>query len=513
MRTILFISFLIIASKMMVAQTPQSCQTQFSEQTYQQFSHFIEQYYGENNQRLYESAPTTQYVPITIHLVANNDGTKRLDTHRALILTCALNQKFAQADIHFYLNDIKYINNSNFNSNTAGVTGAMPNATKVANTINVYILGDTPTSDICGVYYGSAVAQGTAGGSPDIVVMSRGCANASTFSHEVGHFLTLPHTFYGWEGNTSGNTGNAPNWAERVDGLNCTSAGDQLCDTPPDYLFQRWSNANCEASGTQYFSINGVNTPVELTDPTGTSFTVDGTNIMSYASNSCMTDFSVDQIAAMHFNLNTYRNAYTLNNVAPMPIDSSPTLVSPVSNAVVPFDVVQLNWVATPNATKYLLQVSLIPNFALSTLAAEQIVSTTSFSVTGLTPNRIYYWRVIPFNPSHTCSSGKVETFKTGDFSSSQEDVGIKNVPIFKVFPNPIRPNRDITLSLYTTDTIQAQLVLYNVNGQIIEYQNHTLTNGMNYLTIKHQPLSNGVYFATIKTAQGQATRKIVVVK
>lgn len=512
MKSILIASFLLLSISIS-AQITESCQTQFSEEMYQQFTHFIDQYYDENNQRLQETPPVQKYVKVTVHLVANNDGTKRIDTHRALLLMCALNGKFAQADIHFYLNEIKYINNSNFNSNSAGVTGAMPNSSKVSNTINVYILGDTPTSDICGVYYGSAVAQGTSGGSPDIVVMSKGCANASTYAHEIGHFLTLPHTFYGWEGNTTGNTGNAPSWAERVDGNNCTTAGDGLCDTPPDYLFQRWSNANCEASGTQYFSINGVNTPVELTDPTGTAFTVDGSNIMSYTSNSCMTMFTTDQIAAMHFNLTNYRSGYVVNNGGITSIDSVVVQNSPINNQVVPYDLINLDWAATPNATRYLLQVSFLPSFTQTTLVDEQIVNTNTATVVGLVPNRTYYWRIIPFNNSYTCNIGKYNNFKTGDFASSQEDVGIEEIQVFTAFPNPIKGNKDITLRIFANDTIDAEILVYNVGGQVVEQQNHTIITGMNYLQIEHYKLTNGVYFLTLKTNKGQATKKIVVMK
>ena len=45
--------------------------------------------------------------------------------------------------------------------------------------------------------------------------------NASTFGHEMGHFLTLAHTFEG-------------NGVELVNSTNCATAGDGICDTPAD---------------------------------------------------------------------------------------------------------------------------------------------------------------------------------------------------------------------------------------------------------------------------------------
>ncbi|NUQ64838.1 MAG: hypothetical protein HUU20_20435, partial [Pirellulales bacterium] len=53
------------------------------------------------------------------------------------------------------------------------------------------------------------------------ILIRKDCVNARTFAHEMGHFFSLQHTFEG-------------NGTELVNGTNCTTAGDGLCDTPAD---------------------------------------------------------------------------------------------------------------------------------------------------------------------------------------------------------------------------------------------------------------------------------------
>ena len=56
--------------------------------------------------------------------------------------------------------------------------------------------------------------------------MRNSCAyNGSTIIHEFGHYFSLFHT----HGPT-----NSAITTELVDGSNCTTSGDELCDTPAD---------------------------------------------------------------------------------------------------------------------------------------------------------------------------------------------------------------------------------------------------------------------------------------
>ena len=60
--------------------------------------------------------------------------------------------------------------------------------------------------------------------SRDVIVLAIGCG-IKTMVHEAGHYFTLFHT----HGKTNFGTTD-----ELVDGSNCTTAGDDICDTPAD---------------------------------------------------------------------------------------------------------------------------------------------------------------------------------------------------------------------------------------------------------------------------------------
>ncbi len=67
--------------------------------------------------------------------------------------------------------------------------------------------------------------------------------------------------------------------SELVDGSNCSTDGDLICDTPADPNLQNIALSSCTYSGT-YTDING-----DLYSP-------DTSNIMSYAKESCINQFS-----------------------------------------------------------------------------------------------------------------------------------------------------------------------------------------------------------------------------
>jgi len=120
--------------------------------------------------------------------------------------------------------------------------------------INMYFVSILP--DFCGVCTGSVGSATNA----SIFIKKEGCVSSRTVAHELGHFFSLAHTFEG-------------NGAENVDGSNCTTAGDQICDTPADpYLA-------LAPLGLYVQDCRFINTQ---TDANGEYYNPDLGNIMSY---------------------------------------------------------------------------------------------------------------------------------------------------------------------------------------------------------------------------------------
>lgn len=106
-----------------------------------------------------------------------------------------------------------------------------------------------------------------------------------TLSHEVGHSLFLYHTF---EGGSCSET-------------NCTTDGDQVCDTPPTTVGTGNNCANPQCGGVE-----------------------NKENYMQYQNNSCASDFTQGQKDRMLAVLNGSRNQLinTSNCLAPFPINA-----------------------------------------------------------------------------------------------------------------------------------------------------------------------------------------------
>ncbi len=125
--------------------------------------------------------------------------------------------------------------------------------------------------------------------SEDYVVMAANCAtNGSTLAHELGHLFGLPHTH-----------GGSPD--ELVDGSNCATQGDYICDTPADpTLSNTVVNTSCIYTGTAF-------------DANGMYYVPDPNNIMSYSRKSCRDYFSPMQYGVINTTYNDDRNYLACN--------------------------------------------------------------------------------------------------------------------------------------------------------------------------------------------------------
>lgn len=152
------------------------------------------------------------------------------------------------------------------------------------NVVNMYFANTVTSSDgssLCGY---SRFPP-----SEDYVVMAANCAtNGSTLAHELGHLFGLPHT----HGGSSD---------ELVDGSNCDTEGDYICDTPADpTLSSSIVNSNCIYTGN-------------ATDTNGMPYVPDPNNIMSYSRKNCRDYFSPIQYAVINTTYNDYRNYLVCN--------------------------------------------------------------------------------------------------------------------------------------------------------------------------------------------------------
>jgi|GEM_PF-2359712 len=214
------------------------------------------------------------WVPVAFHVVRQSNGTGGLTESRICQAMNDLDIAYANAGIQFVLhNPVDYIDSDffYFQVNTLAAIDQLRTTNTVLNAINIYFTENLAFEGggLCGI---SAFTSSNV----QAIAMRNSCTatstNHSTLPHEVGHYFDLFHTHETAFGN------------ECVDGSNCSSAGDRLCDTPADpQLGSGNVNSSCLYTGGSTDACN--NAP----------YTPPVHNYMSYSLKHCRNLLSLDQ--------------------------------------------------------------------------------------------------------------------------------------------------------------------------------------------------------------------------
>jgi PKD repeat protein len=217
-------------------------------------------------------------IPIKAHIVRATDGSGGLSSVELDDAISTMNSIYIDAGIEFFLCDgINYINNDDFYDYETDEENALTSVNNVNGTINIYFTNSIVSSSSGGGLCGYAYFPG----GPETILMANSCAtNGSTLSHEMGHFFALSHTH--------GNSNDIGSTEELVNGSNCESTGDFICDTPADpQLGTSNVDFNCQYTGFA----QDINQDFYQPDPT---------NLMSYSRKICRSFFSPQQYARIN---------------------------------------------------------------------------------------------------------------------------------------------------------------------------------------------------------------------
>lgn len=463
-----------------------------------------------------KSFDTTMYVAVTIHILGTDSGSGYYSLDALSQAFCTLNNDYLDANIQFYIKgDINYIDNTAWYDHDEILTGyEMMVANDIDSTLNFYFVAD-PAGN-CGYslpYASLAVAKSCAG------------PNDHTWAHEVGHTLSLPHPFLGWEGGV-GYDNEIPHdfsdpapefvvydytlfqqdqlytdtlivdtsYVELVDRSNCQIAADGFCDTEADYLSYRW---NCNGNGVS---------PNYQTDPSGVQFQSDGGLIMSYSDDACAYRFSNDQMLAMRANLRDEKST-TLNDQTPfLLISSTPQPLFPTGGEPAQFNQVEFTWSEVENADRYILQISRLPTFPGS-VTSEYLVEGSSFVVTDLQQDKTYYWKVKALNRGSFCADySEISQFETQEISSTNDLTHNFDLVVF-----PTLTQNELNWKITGSDfNLPANANVFDTNGRNVFDFNINTTRGQQILP---PSLSAGIYWLKVEMAGTVLTEMIIVNK
>lgn len=461
-----------------------------------------------------ERVQNTLFIPLQVHIIGTDAGQGFYSIGNLMTNICELNQKYHQFGIQFFLRgNINYIRNSQiFNLPSFQVSAAANTQYNVARRINVYF-ANLSVMSLCG--FANYPQTGSPQNEPlrqGAIWLSPSCSGPgnSTFAHEMGHFLNLPHPF--------DQTSDAPAspLSERVTrnnnevsprlSANCATAGDRFCDTPADFRPDRW---NCP----------GPNSTV--TDANGDLFQPDGTLYMSYANDACQNKFSPQQVTAMRATLTITQTPTGQNVTGPRmyllipgiePYDTitgTASVIEPANNSTGhPANWVFFRWNKVPGATMYSVRIR-----RSISLIDEVIVyggdTSLLYTKTLLNPGLQYNVSILPFNHKITCRPyGPTVNFTvTQGYGTSVEEQSDR---FFKVYPSLLTAEMPLR--------VQAGEVLNEVlNYEISDLSGRTVRRGQiqaggtDMYEIPTEMLNNGAYLLRLQQGEKSHFQRFVV--
>jgi len=214
-------------------------------------------------------------IPIKAHIIRHDDSSGGLSVSDLNAAVANLNSIYADAGMEFFICDgINYIDSDLLTNFKKGNEVLLAEMNNVPDMLNIYFVDEIENLDnvsICGYTYNE--------GRTDIIAIKSSCAiNNSSLAHEIGHLFSLIHTHGPSDNKTT----------ELVDGSNCDTDGDGICDTPADpELSENNVDRFCGYTGSE-------------TDANGNTYNPDTRNIMSYSRKDCRVSFTPQQMARMY---------------------------------------------------------------------------------------------------------------------------------------------------------------------------------------------------------------------
>jgi hypothetical protein len=222
---------------------------------------------------------SVKVIPIVAHIVRRTNGSGGLTEAQLGNAITAVNGFYDDFHFRFIVCEIRYIDsdaifNHTFshlaetNGNPSSSFNTLSVTTRnVSRYLNMYFV---PNSSTSWTWRPLADAR-----RQHILMLNSQTTNGVTPSHEIGHWLDLFHTH-----------GSGDFTDELVNGSNCSTAGDFVCDTPADPNLSGVVNSSCVYTGTSV-------------DANNQAFRPDTRNILSYSINTCRNRFTDDQIYRM----------------------------------------------------------------------------------------------------------------------------------------------------------------------------------------------------------------------
>lgn len=447
------------------------------------------------------------FIPIQFHVVTDGNGAGGVDENQLLTEMDHVNYNYKPHKIKFYLaGDFNYVKYEVLYNNPGDqYAEAKMKSVKNQKALNIFVVNNMDSGSSAGTvlgYYTNSI---------DVLVIRKTQfgVNSQTVSHEIGHFLSLQHPFYGWEetpydATVHGNpvkikqitTSSGTKYdIELMDKSNCASAADKICDTPPDYNFGLFDDGDCKLNGP-------------ILDYNHDTIVMMENNYMSYFFGCGVYKFTPTQVSLMRADYNSSKRSSIRTGVIPdtlSQVKSSFAVVYPAENQTTDYyDLVLLDWSDVTNAKFYL--VAIYPLSSPSSVK-RYIVNESKLTLTDLSQNKRYGWTVYPYS-NGSFNTGKImaSTFKTGLWLVGTDEMA-NSTGKFVVYPNPSNGNEIYVHCAEDFDN--ADIKVTDMFGKVLIVKKLNLSKGENQIQLNISV--RGMYSLLISKDNKQYINKIII--
>ncbi len=425
-------------------------------------------------------------INVHVYIVRDKKGREGVAVHKVESALITVKNIFENYNICVNIVSIDDIKNDNFYDFYGGHTtlNSLYNYTHDNLSLNIYVVEKYSVNASLLNSMKLGLANGIPGNALYVMDNTSNVSNIFSFghkggrliAHEMGHCLGLFHTH------------DNSDCDELVNGSNCNTCGDKVCDTPADPGLSGYVSSNCGYTGG-------------LTDTNGDYYTPLTNNIMSYSLLDCITDFTPGQIDKIFQTIydNNFPYSYVNNNLYVFHSNEN----YPYTLSSLPFnsnDIDVYGGIYSAYKTIYSNNITLQPTSNLTYVAGESIV------IENLTVEEGAYFEAYI---GYDCSELFIRPSSNQRLAQStsqnpNRQIEIESVYSFTIYPNPTTGRVTIEQEIGS-----GTLTLYNQLMQPVFTTN--INHSPETIDISHLP--KGVYIARfVSTAsQTQITKKLVV--
>jgi hypothetical protein len=177
-----------------------------------------------------------------------------------------------------------------------------------------------------------------------------------------------------------------------------------------------------------------------------------------------------------------------------------------------------LRWQPSLSAQSYQLQFSTTSSFGI-TIIDTIVAADTTFTISGLEGEKIYFWRVRASNSLGFSRWSQTWKFRTQIATSVTAELNTpKDFQLFQNYPNPFNPSTIIRFSIPVSSTVD--LFIFDILGRRIR----SLVNASSYSAGTHsvmwngtdddgEYMSNGVYIYRLHTNEYTRSKRMILLR